>query len=488
MITWMQRHKKWLIITIWISTIAFIGAGFVGWGQYSYGNKAGAAAKVGDVEISQGELQKAYSRLYTQYNKIFHGNFDEEKAKKFGLNKQAMQQLIQQALLINLAHSYNIIISDKEIIQTLRKQKAFYKDGEFNKETYKLVLSQNRLTIKEYEKELRRELLIQKTLKFLPLKTSKNEDNILTTVFNIADKLNYKVLTLNDIKVKLNEKELEKFWQSKKNNFMSDVVYEVKYIKVASKQSNFTNEDIAKYYKENRTHFKGQDGKILSFDAAKDKVINELSAKATKDRALRTYIAFKKNKLANNIVVKNTNISKSNNPFTTEALEKISKLSLIKPYSKPININKDYYVFELLKIHPSKPKSFQEVRAAVLPLYETQLKKAKLLKLANDSVKTFIGKTSDFVTITSVDKLPTLSKQEAAEFLQKLLVSDKKKSFIALNNGKIVLYNILEQKLLTNTNNNVSDTIAKIKSAMFNEGLIKTLQNKYKTEIFIKGL
>lgn len=26
MITWMQKHKKWLIITIWVSAIAFIGA------------------------------------------------------------------------------------------------------------------------------------------------------------------------------------------------------------------------------------------------------------------------------------------------------------------------------------------------------------------------------------------------------------------------------------------------------------------------------
>ena len=44
MITWMQRHKKWLIITIWISTIAFIGAGFVGWGSYNYGSSAGSSA------------------------------------------------------------------------------------------------------------------------------------------------------------------------------------------------------------------------------------------------------------------------------------------------------------------------------------------------------------------------------------------------------------------------------------------------------------
>jgi len=488
MITWMQRHKKWLIITIWISTIAFVGAGFVGWGQYSYGNKAGTVAKVGDVEISKGELQKTYSRLYAQYNQMFQGNFDEEKAKQFGLDKQALQQLVQQALLINLAHSYDLIITDKEMIKVLKEQKAFYKNGEFDKETYKLVLSQNRLTIKEYESQLRKELLIQKTLKLLPVKTSKNEENILNTIFNIADKINYKVLSFDDIKVSLKDKELKKFWESQKNNFMTDVIYEVNFIKVAPVSKKFSDTEIAEYYKENRTHFKGSDGKILTLKAAKEKILNELNAKAAKDKALRTYIAFKKNKLPDDITLQNTEISKSNNPFNTQTLDTVSKLALTKPYTKPINIDGIYYIFELTKIVPSKPKSFEEAKSEVLPLYIAQIKKEKLMKLANNSVNTFIGKTSDFLTITSVDKLPPLSKQEAADFLQKLFVSDKKRSFIGLNNQKIVLYNILEQKLLTNTNNNVSDTIAKLKSTMFNEGLIKTLQNKYQTEIYIQGL
>ncbi|HIP14713.1 MAG TPA: peptidylprolyl isomerase, partial [Sulfurimonas autotrophica] len=109
-------------------------------------------------------------------------------------------------------------------------------------------------------------------------------------------------------------------------------------------------------------------------------------------------------------------------------------------------------------------------------------------QLANESVNTFIGKTSDYLTITSRDKLAPLTTQETSDFLQKLFVSDKKRSFIGLNNGKIVLYNILEQKLLTNTNDNISDSIIKLKSTLFNEGLIKTLQSKYQTEIFIQGL
>ena len=63
MITWMQRHKKWLVITIWISTIAFIGAGFVGWGSYKYGTQGGVVATVGSREVSIEEYQQEYSNL-----------------------------------------------------------------------------------------------------------------------------------------------------------------------------------------------------------------------------------------------------------------------------------------------------------------------------------------------------------------------------------------------------------------------------------------
>jgi len=174
MITWMQRHKKYLIITIWISTIAFVGAGFVGWGQYSYGDKAGSIAKVGQIEISRGELQKSYSNLYNQYNQIFQGNFDEEKAKTFGLQKQALQQLLDQSLILNLASSYDLQISDQELLAEIKTQEYFFDKGVFDKEIYKQVLSKNNLSMKDYESDVKRQLLIQKTLKLLPIQTNEN--------------------------------------------------------------------------------------------------------------------------------------------------------------------------------------------------------------------------------------------------------------------------------------------------------------------------
>jgi len=487
MITWMQRHKKWLIITIWISTIAFIGAGFVGWGQYSYGNKSGAVAKVGDVKISQSQLQKAYSRLYSQYSQALQGNFDEEKAKQYGLQKQALQSLLQQALILNLASSYNLVTTNQELIKALEAQKAFQKNGVFDKEVYKQVLAQNRLTPTEYETELKKELLIEKTLNLLPVEVSKNEKNILASIFKIADKIKYKLLTLNDIKVNVTDEKLKKFWQNRKNDFMSDILYQVEFIKQAPVTKEYDSKTIESHYKENKMHYKAKDGKILPLAKAKQQVVEELNQKATKDKALRTYIAFKKARLKTTTPQKAT-VSQSHNPFSSEVLAKLAKRSLTDPFMKPIKVGESYYIIKLTKITPSQTKSFADAKKELLPLYMAEMKKKKIIKLAENSLKDFSGKTTGFITVDAADKLTALNKMEATNFLQKLFVSNKKKSFITLDDGNVILYNILEQKMLSNTNIKLNGEMRKLKSTMFNAGLLKKLQQMYKTEIFIKGL
>ena len=71
MITWMQRHKKWLVVTLWISVFAFVGAGFVGWGSYDYSKSNSTVAKVGLREVSLNDVQNEYSSLYNQYQSIY---------------------------------------------------------------------------------------------------------------------------------------------------------------------------------------------------------------------------------------------------------------------------------------------------------------------------------------------------------------------------------------------------------------------------------
>ena len=487
MITWMQRHKKYLIITIWISTIAFVGAGFVGWGQYSYGDKAGAVAKVGSVEITVGELQKTYSNLYSQYSQMFKGEFDEAKAKSFGLKSQALQQLTQQALILNLAKSYDLKISDNELLNEIKTQEYFLKDGLFDKEIYKQVLSRNNLSIKEYEADVKKELLIKKTLKLLPVEAKESELSILNTAINIADKIEYKILNINEINIDVSDSQLKPFWQKIQNNFMTEISYDIKYIKQAKVSKEYDETALSDYYNENKLHFKDADGKILPLDAAKDKIKIEMNEKETKKEALKAYIAYKKGELKG---VKTTplRLSASNNPFNEDALEAISKLTPLSAFSKPIMVEGEYITFELVKVNPSIAKSYEDAKTEVTSIYVDEQKREKLLELAKSSFATFKGQTTDFITGNDSNKIDTLDKNDADEFLGALFTSQDKRGFVTLESGNIVMYNILEQKLLTNSSVNQSNPIARLKSAMFNEGLVKNLQNKYKTEIFIEGL
>ena len=148
MITWMQRHKRWLVITIWISTIAFVGAGFVGWGSYEYGKQGGVVAVVGEREVSVEEYQEEYSNLYEQYSKMFGSMFNKELAEQLKLKDVAYKQVLQRNLILSYADSLGLDVTNEDIAKELVKYDAFIKDGKFDKDTYIKVLAQNKLTPK----------------------------------------------------------------------------------------------------------------------------------------------------------------------------------------------------------------------------------------------------------------------------------------------------------------------------------------------------
>ncbi len=489
MITWMQRHKKWLIITIWISTISFIGSGVVmNWDDFGKGGSNGAVAKVGDVEISGGELNREYSKLYMQYSQLFQGQFDTQKAKEFGLEAQALKKLEVDALILNLAKLYDLQVTDVELFNEIKKQPYFAgEDGYFSKEVYKQVLSKNRLSVKEYEQDLRKELLKRKTLLLLAVKDSEAEKDVVKTVLSIADKIEYKVLDAEDVKVDSSDKVLKPFWEKQKQNFKTETTYELEYIVQPSSTKTFSEAEISKYYNENRRHFLDDENKILPLEKAKDLVVAELQNKETKNLAKRTYIYYKKGKKID-MTPSKTVISNTNNPYSEDIFAKISKTTLSSPFIKPVLFDGKYIIFKLVKITPSRVKTYEEAKPEVLALFLVDAKQKQLLKKAQESVKTFKGDVTDFITRVDSSKVTLLNNQDAEIFLARLFQSKDKESFIDLQNGKIVLYRILEQKLLDNPNSDMNYSLIKYKSAIFEQALLKALQDKYKTEIYIKGL
>lgn len=488
MITWMQRHRKYLVITIWISTIAFIGAGFVGWGQYSYGDKAGAVAKVGEISITSAELQKSYTNLFNQYNQLFQGKFDEKQAQQFGLQRQALRQLVNQALVLNLAKSYGLIVTDEELWNIIKSQPAFAKDGTFDKTVYAEMLKQNHMTIKEYEESMKKELLIQKTLYLLASDNKPVESNALAGALGVADKISYKLLTPQMITLAPDENGVKAFWEKNKKEFMSEPSYEISYVMKKPITTTPSAKEISDYYDMNRQTLKDSSGKLLTLSEAQPMIIAALNDKATEKEALRLYIDFKKGALESSAAPQKATLTLNSSPFDPSLTKEISQLNSTKPFLKPRKVGNEYVVIKLEKANPSRPMTFEEAKTNVIALYLNEAKKTKLQELAQNSYKTFSGTTTDFITRKDNAKLTGLTAQEGTEFLSKLFTSKQKQGFITLESGNVMIYNVLEQKLLQDKTLADENAVAKLKGSLLDQGLIKTLESKYPVEIYVEGI
>jgi len=98
MLDWMQKHKRYLIVTIWVATISFVATG--GFTSFSFAGMNTDIGKVGNIKLSSDRFQMEYNNLYRQYSEQSGGKFDEEQAKKMKLEEQVIESMVQEAKLI----------------------------------------------------------------------------------------------------------------------------------------------------------------------------------------------------------------------------------------------------------------------------------------------------------------------------------------------------------------------------------------------------
>jgi len=490
MISWMQKHNKYLVWTIWIATIAFIGAGFVGWGSYNMGSKAGSIAKVGEISITQQKFNMVYSNLYAQYNQMFQGKFDKEKAKQMGLEQQAFARLESQAKLLNFAKEVGIIANDAEVLTEIQKTKAFQKDGNFNQEIYDTYLKSQRLKPKDLEERIQEQLIISKTLVLLDTNTStKLEFNTIAAAQNIADKISYKVVTSEDINYTTDASKVKTLWETQKENYMTQEQFALSLVWTTSQDVNVSDTELKAFYQKNSFNYTDAKGKQLSFEEAKAKASAALKLQKSKKNAQLAYIAFKKGQHKE---IEKTTLAYGDRKLSSTLWKEI-KSKKIGDIIKPKVIGNQYVSVKIDSITKPKVKSFDEAKKDVTVVYDRQAKKEALSKHATSLLESLGDKkttTTNFLTISSKEALNPLNSQESLQFLQKLFTSRKEKGIISVTN-KVVAYNIIEQKFLStdvNQTKSVKDTVRLMKNNMLQENLIKMLDDKYPTEVYVKGL
>ncbi|SMC94003.1 peptidyl-prolyl cis-trans isomerase D [Desulfocicer vacuolatum DSM 3385] len=173
MLRLMRENTGSWIIKVILGLIVLV---FVFLGMGSMGSKTGGqVALVNDVPISMDAFRRSHQNVIEQMRQRFGDNLNDDLLKLLQVEKMAMDRLIEDMLISQEADALELTVSDAELQASLVSIPAFQKDGKFDIETYRRVLSLNRLSPEAFEPS-HRETLRQNRVRELVLKNIKVTD------------------------------------------------------------------------------------------------------------------------------------------------------------------------------------------------------------------------------------------------------------------------------------------------------------------------
>ena len=116
--------------------------------------------KVNKSTISTAEYQKYYKQLVDYYKKIYQMDLSPALLEQLGIKQQITDNLINELILLETAEKAGIIIPEVELKKTIEEIPGFQNNGKFDDQTYQLLLSQNKITPKEFESNQRKGLMV----------------------------------------------------------------------------------------------------------------------------------------------------------------------------------------------------------------------------------------------------------------------------------------------------------------------------------------
>jgi len=483
MISWMQNNNKFTVIVMWIAALSFILAGAIGG---SFGIKSNSIGKVGEIELKKDKFQMEYSNLFSRYNQMMQGKFDKEKAKQMGLQQQVINNMAAEAKILNLAKEFGIVVTDEETAKELASYPAFQTDGKFDRKSYDTYIKNAGLTNELFENSLREQLTIQKTFKLLNTKGLENEYKAFQIAFEIADKLKYTLLTKDDVKINIDDEKLKAFWETRKEQFKTAKSYTLEVQWTETNNTEVTDKEVKEYFDKNRFNYTNNDGKIAEFEDVKTWVKEATQVAKSKKSALKRYVQFKKGELT----ADETMTLAINNPKLSPELWSAIQTKHLNEIVKPKVVGNRYASVKITNIVNPVTKSFTDVKEQITDIYKKDAEKEALLALSEDKL-TKIDKldtnVSTFITLDNAEKQNLgLNTQETSNFIDKLFTSQEEKGIIPIG-SKVVVYKIIEQKLIpleSNETNIMQKNADKVKNQSFQATLMKALDKKYPTELY----
>lgn len=157
-ITKKKTGKVQSSMLVWV-LMAMLITGLGGFGVTNFGRSVTAIGSVGTQDIAVTTYARALRSQINALSKQFGQQLGLKEAKLFGLDQQVLAGLIANAALDNEAQRVGISAGNAAVATRIATDKSFQDlTGKFDGATYRRLLDQNNLTVKDYETGLRADI------------------------------------------------------------------------------------------------------------------------------------------------------------------------------------------------------------------------------------------------------------------------------------------------------------------------------------------
>jgi peptidyl-prolyl cis-trans isomerase D len=221
----------WIILGILFVTFAFFGLN-----SYLRSTAANYAATVNDQEISLARHQRAYQQLRARMVEMLGENFDPAMLNEDMLKANALQQLINEEVLVQAADREGFAASNQLVAASINAIDAFKENGVFSKTVYERVLGYQGIRPPAFEYNLKQEII-----------ANQYRDAVMRTAAATAEELNqayllegqqrqfsYLVLPLQSFSesLEISDQDIEDYYAAHRDAFMTPERTRIQYLEL----------------------------------------------------------------------------------------------------------------------------------------------------------------------------------------------------------------------------------------------------------------
>ncbi len=427
----MRRHKGWLKWSLALVVLTFVVFYIPDFLTPGVGASPNAViAEVDGEPITVAQFTRRYSAQVNAYRNAYGGQLNDQLLKQLGIDRQILQQLIDEQAMVAESIKQGFTVTDAEIRERILAMPGLQENGQFvGEQRYRLALQSQNLTTAEFERQLRQALQIEKLRNALTGWMSVTDPDVAAEFRRRNEKVKLDVVPVTAAafknQVTVTDAEITAYFDKSKEKYRVGEKRRIKYAIVNVEQVRNTikvpDADIEAFYTQNLQQYQ------TPAQVRASHILLKLEGKDEKQvQALADEIAKKAKSGADFAALAKQYSEDESNSANGGDLDYFGRGRMVAEFEqaafamKPGEISnpvKTAFGFHIIKMVENKPDTTQPV-AEVRPEIEDQLKWQKAQAEAEKIAKSLEGTLKTAADLDRVAKERSLTVVETGHIQQ----------------------------------------------------------------------